>query len=263
MQKALRSGADAVIADLEDAVAPNLKAEARSIVSTVFRHRSDGAPLRLIRINAAATPDHEADLAAVRDLGIDGVVLPKATAESVAALSQAFPLVALIESAPGLSQSSEIAATSGVVALMLGNVDLGVSLQLRSLPDGRELLFARSKLVLDSATAGLAPPFDGVFTHFRDDAGLEREARIARSLGFGGKACIHPAQVSIVNEVFSDDLVQAREIVSAYDEAVANGLGSIAYRGMMIDRAVAAYAQAILDRAAERHRPDAGLSEAP
>ena len=112
-------------------------------------------------------------------------------------------MIAIVETAQGLRLAYETASHPRVEALVLGAVDLGLELGLEVRPDGQEVLFARSKLVLDSAAAGIRGPFDLVHLDVRDGEGLEAECRLARSLGFRGKACIHPAQVDIVNAVFA------------------------------------------------------------
>ncbi len=112
-------------------------------------------------------------------------------------------MIAIVETALGVRQAYETARLPRVAALVLGAVDLGAELGLEPRADGQEVLYARSQLVVDSAAAGIRSPFDLVHLDTRDDEGLEAEARLARSLGFRGKACIHPAQVEIVNRVFS------------------------------------------------------------
>jgi citrate lyase subunit beta/citryl-CoA lyase len=136
-----------------------------------------------------------------------------------------------------------------VASLTLGAVDLGVQLRLEPRPDGLEILFARSKLVLDSAAAGIRAPIDVAYLDTRDAEGLEAEALLARSLGFRGKACIHPAQVPIVNRVFTpsrQEVEQARRTIDAYERGVAEGRGAIALDGRMIDRPVVERARTIL-----------------
>ena len=203
LDAAYASGADAVVADLEDAVPIDLKEEARSVLAAVLPHATGAA--RLVRVNAPETGLADDDLAAIAELELDALVLPKATPESVAALGDAGPpLIAVIESAAGLRQAYEVAAAPRVVALALGALDLAVDLRLEARSDALELLYARSKLVVDSAAAGVRPPFDRVYTRFDDPAGLEADALFARSLGFGGKNCSHTSQTAVINRVFAD-----------------------------------------------------------
>jgi citrate lyase subunit beta / citryl-CoA lyase len=146
-----------------------------------------------------------------------------------------------------------------VEALVVGTVDLGVELRLEPREDGLEVLFARSKVVLDSAAAGVRGPVDRVFLDVRDGSGLEADARFARSLGFRGKACIHLDQVGIVNRVFTpsdEELSQARRVVEAYEQAIGEGEGVTALDGEMIDLPVVERARQVL-ALAERSAVDA------
>jgi citrate lyase beta subunit len=201
LDAAYASGADAVVADLEDSVPAERKEEARRVVAAVLPGAVGAA--RLVRINAPETGLTEEDLAAIAGLELDALVLPKATPDAVAALGAAGPpLIAVIESAAGLRQAYEVAAAPRVAALALGAFDLAVDLRLERRADALELLYARSKLVVDSAAAGIRAPFDRAYPNLDDPAGLEADALFARSLGFGGKNCTHASQPSVVNRVF-------------------------------------------------------------
>ena len=158
-------------------------------------------------------------------------------------------MVAIVETADGLRRAHEVAPQPRVQALVVGTIDLGVELRLEQREDGLEILFARSKVVLDSAAARIRAPIDRVWTDVRDRDGLEADARFARSLGFRGKACIHPDQVEIVNRVFTpsdDELSRARRIVEAYEQAVGEGDGVTALEGEMIDLPVVERARQVL-----------------
>lgn len=211
---------------------------------------------RMVRVNGADTEWFEGDLAAVRELPLAALVVPKATPESVAALGpDGPPLIAIVETAQGLRLAYETAAHPRVEALVLGAVDLGLELGLEARPDGQEVLFARSKLVLDSAAAGRRGPFDLVHLDVRDGEGLDAECRLARSLGFRGKVCIHPDQVAIVNAVFApgeEELERARRIVEAYTQGIAEGRGAVALEGEMIDLPVVERARQVLADAKRR-----------
>jgi citrate lyase beta subunit len=135
---------------------------------------------------------------------------------------------------------------------MLGGLDLGAELGLQPRTDGAELLYARSKVVVDSAAAGLRPPFDVVHLATRDEPGLEAECRLARSLGFGGKACIHPAQVPVVNAAFrptATEVEWARQVLDAAEEGLRDGRGVVALDGAMVDAPVVERARRILTEA--------------
>ena len=249
LEKALAAGADAVVADLEDAVPAGEKEAARTVAGRVLRGAAT-ASLVAVRVNAAGTEHWEADLQAVADLELDALVLPKAIPDAVGALGpDGPPVIAIVETALGVRHAYETARLPRVAALVLGAVDLGLELGLEPRADGQEVLYARSRLVLESAAAGLRSPFDLVHVDTRDDDGLEAEARLARSLGFRGKACIHPAQVAIVNRVFSptaEERERARRVVEAYERGLADGRGAVALDGEMIDFPVVERARRIL-----------------
>lgn len=250
LERALESEADALIADLEDAVAPAQKDLAREVVARVLREASPSGVARTVRVNGADSRHFGADVAAIRGLPLDGVVLPKATLEAVDLLGpDGPPVLALIESAHGLRQSFEIASRPRVAGLILGSADLGAELGLEPRPDGLELLYARSQLVVDSSAAGIRAPIDIVHLDLTDDDGLEHEARLARSLGFTGKTCIHPRQLAIVNEVFEpreDEIRWATSVLAAYDDGVREGRGAVSVEGEMVDLAVVERARRVL-----------------
>jgi citrate lyase subunit beta/citryl-CoA lyase len=247
--RALESGADAVVADLEDAVAPAEKPSAREQATRVMAEAAD--TLRLVRVNGAGTEWHDADVAAVAGAAIDGVVVPKATAAAVRAVGSRLelPIVAIVETAGGLREAFAIADDPRVAVLMLGAVDLGLELGLEPREDGQEILFARSSLVVDSAAAGLRGPVDRVWVDVRDLDGLARDCAVGRSLGFRGKALVHPDQIAPTHEAFApsaDELRRAREIVAAYERAVGAGRGVVALDGEMIDVPVVERARELL-----------------
>jgi citrate lyase beta subunit len=259
LRKALASEADVVVADLEDAVSFEQKDAARDVVRGVLTQTYSGS-LVAIRVNGADTAFFAADIALVQELRPDVLVLPKATPGAVGALDEEGPpVVAIVETADGLRHAYEVASRPRVEALVVGTVDLGVELRLEPREDGLEVLFARSKVVLDSAAAGVRGPVDRVFLDVRDGSGLEADARFARSLGFRGKACIHLDQVGIVNRVFTpsdEELSQARRVVEAYEQAIGEGEGVTALDGEMIDLPVVERARQVL-ALAERSAVDA------
>lgn len=255
LERALAAGSDAVVADLEDAVPPGEKEQAREVTSRVLAGRP-AETLASVRVNGAGSPFWEDDLRAVDALEIDALVLPKATPEAVAALGpDGPPVVAIVETARGLKAAYETAFAPRVAALVLGAVDLGLELGLEPRADGQEVLYARSQLVVDSAAAGIRSPFDLVHTDTRDAEGLEAECRLARSLGFRGKACIHPAQVEVVDRVFSptaEEVARAERVVEAYERAAEEGRGAVALDGEMIDLPVVERARTILAESERR-----------
>lgn len=244
LHRALASSADAIIADWEDSVPASQLADAYEIVRTVFAASDHRSPLRLVRLRSAA------DAERATAMGVDGVVLPKATPESARQAARAHAsILALIETASGLATVGQTAAEPGVEGLMLGAIDLRLSLGLEERDDGQELLSARSKLVLESTLTGLIPPIDTVNVHIDDRPRLDKECQLARSLGFGAKACIHPAQIETVNAAFAQrdsDLAWARRVIAAAEEAAAHGLGAFRLEGQMIDRPVVVRARRLL-----------------
>jgi citrate lyase beta subunit len=190
-------------------------------------------------------------LALVAGMSLDAIVLPKATPDAVAALGdEGPPVIAIVETAQGLRLAYETASAPRVGALVIGAVDLGAELGLEPRPDGLEILHARSRVVVDSAAAGIRPPFDVVHLDVNDDEGLEAESAFARSLGFRGKVCIHPRQVPIVNRVFvpsQREVAWARRVVEAFDQSVERGEGVLAVNGEMIDLPVVERARRVLE----------------
>jgi citrate lyase beta subunit len=251
LRKALESAADGVVADLEDAVAPEEKAAAREVVRELLSPRA--RPVTAVRLNGFDTSYFRDDLALVSELAPNALVMPKATPAAVAALgADGPPVIAIVETAEGLRLAHETARAPRVVALVLGAADLGAELGLEPRADGLEILYARSKVVVDSAAAGIRAPLDIVYLDFQDLKGLEDQARLARSLGFRGKACIHPDQVKVVNRVFaptSAELDWARRVVEAFEEAEVAGRGVFAFDGTMVDLPVVERARRILAEA--------------
>ena len=239
--KALASPADAVIVDLEDAVPPDQKDAARRNVSAWL---SAARPV-VVRINAADTPWHRADLDACRQPGVAAVMVAKSErADALAALGLSVPLLPLIESAAGFDQLRAIAAVPGVQRLAFGAIDFQLDLDMRAEFD--ELIHFRSQIVLASRLAGIATPIDSPSVAIDDTAEVELDAQRARRLGFGAKLCIHPKQLGVVNRSFSPteaELAWARQVLAI---SAASGGAAVALDGKMIDRPVILRAQAIL-----------------
>ena len=251
--KARASGADAVIVDLEDAVAPEAKASARDALAAAL---DASAPL-VVRINAAGTPWFEDDLELCRHPGVAAVMLPKA--EGIDAVCTVVEItykdvLPIIESARGLREIHNIASVPGVIRLAFGSVDLALDLGIDCAPDGAEseLLAFRSQVVLASRLAGLAAPVDGVSTAIEDLQRLQANTERSRRLGFGAKLCIHPKQLATVQAVFTptpERLDWARRVCKAFETA---GGSAVAVDSQMVDLPVYQRAQAVLR--------DAGLS---
>ncbi|KAF1045163.1 MAG: Citrate lyase subunit beta-like protein [Herbaspirillum frisingense] len=250
--KALASGADAVIVDLEDAVGPPLKEEARAALSAWLGENGPQARL-WVRVNAADTTWHEDDIAAFAGAGIAGIVLPKAEDPAVIAgiagrLREGQSVIALVESAAGIAAMRDIARTRGVLRMAFGSIDLQVDLGMQCDEIESELAHLRVEMVLASRLAGIASPIDGVTTRFDDMDFLIAAVQRSLRLGFGAKLCIHPRQVAGVNEGFRPtpaELAWAEAVM----EAVARGDGgAISLDGKMVDKPVILQAQRFLQR---------------
>lgn len=197
---ALDSGADTVVADLEDLVPTDHKPAAREVVRRLFTAHT-GTALLMVRVNAPHA-GLAADLDALQGLPLDGLMVPKADLGAVNAVAESGrPLLALVETANGVRLAHSLACHQSVRALAIGIGDLSVDLGLPGPATPEALLFARSKLVIDSAAAGVGAPYDVPSTS--TGARLEQEARYARGLGFGGKICRSLEQVAVINEVFA------------------------------------------------------------
>ena len=244
--KAASAGPDVVVLDLEDAVAPAHKDAARGhVVGWIDRPEVTTA----VRVNAAGTTWHDADIAALATLaGPATVVLPKADSpEAVAAVLAALPtgstVVALVETALGVTRAVDLARTPGVVRLALGSYDLAAELGVD--PDHAPALApARGNLVLASAVGGLAGPIDGVTGDVRDHGRLTADVTAAAALGFAGKLCIHPGQVAPAAAALApapDEVAWAERVLAAATE---DGVALV--DGRMVDAPVVARARRIL-----------------
>jgi citrate lyase subunit beta/citryl-CoA lyase len=248
--KAVATGADEVVLDLEDAVSPGAKGAARTAVAGWLA----AGGRAWVRVNGQGTPWHAADLDALAGLtGLSGVVVPKAESpEALAAVGARLPgragLVALVETARGISDVQAVAACPAVSRLAFGSIDYCADLGAEVRDD--VLLLPRSLVVLASRTHGKPAPVDGVTLDLTDQAAAGADAARARAFGFGGKLCIHPTQVAPVQGAFAptgDELAWAREVVAA-DRS--SGGAATAVRGALVDGPVVRRAQQLLDRAA-------------
>lgn len=245
--KALASGADMVIIDLEDAVAVSDKAAARSAIRQAWRELSQADRARLlVRINACDTPWHSDDLTLMLDLQPAGIVLPKAESATqieslVRALDRPTSIIALIESALGVSNVNEIASVPQVVRLALGHIDLQSDLGMQCDSSETELLPVRFALVLASRLARIAPPIDGVTVRTDDATQMTNDTLRGKRMGFGARLCIHPAHAALAPS--AEELAWARRVVAA-DQA--SGGAAVKLDGRMIDRPVVLLAQRTL-----------------
>jgi citrate lyase subunit beta / citryl-CoA lyase len=265
VEKALTLPADAVILDLEDAVAISEKPATRDLVVAAYQQPRHGK--LYVRVNAYTTEWCFADIAAVTRSGLDGIILPKV--ESADQLRSAdwmitnlererglpvggIDLVPIIETALGIRDIGAIAASgSRTKRMAFGAGDYTLDLGMVWSRDEGELLPARSAVVMASRAAGIEPPFDTVWADLRDPEGFARSAAHAAALGFQGKMCIHPDQIAVANAAFSpsaEQLVWARRVIAAFEEAEAKGLASIQLDGQFIDYPIVQRARQVVAR---------------
>ena len=254
-------GADAVIFDLEDAVSPDEKDAARILVRNTMRYMDFRGCEIIVRINSIDTPYWQKDIDAILPYTPGLILLPKTgSAADVLAADQYITqveetlglaqgtvgLMPLIETAMGVENAFAIAsATSRVKALFLGAEDLTADLQCKRTKEGREIEYARTRLVMAARAAGV-DVYDTPFTDVNDDEGIEVDALLAKSLGFSGKASISPRHVEVINRVFSPTMAEidyAYEVMEAIALAKQQGKGAIALRGKMIDAPIVMRAQ--------------------
>jgi citrate lyase subunit beta / citryl-CoA lyase len=262
--KALASGADAVILDLEDAVGPSAKPNARK---AILEYLAQNHSLALwIRVNAIEASAHLDDVEFLRALSKNSstnrqqtplqIMLPKVESRALVetlvghlAHAPGTTIIAQIESALGLDQARDFSESAHITRLAFGSIDYSLDLGLAA-DDDSALLHARSHLIWISRLAGLPAPIDTVTVDLKNSAVIQSDARLAKRLGFGGKLCIHPSQVAAVNEAFSpsaQEIVWARQVIAA---STAAGDGAVNMGGQMIDRPVLLRAQRIIDSAA-------------
>lgn len=272
LDKARGLPADALILDLEDAVAPEAKDEARALVAEAVRAGGFGSREIVVRVNAPGTPWYEADLAAAVAAGPDAVLVPKvAGPDDVIAASRALDaagaasglaLWVMIETPAALFALAGIAeatADTRLAAFVMGTNDLAKETRARIEPGRAAFLFALSAAVAAGRMAGLAV-IDGVYNDIQDSAGFEAECRQGLAFGFDGKTLIHPSQIEACNTVFAPadaEVEQARAVIAAFDDPANAGKGVLKVNGKMTEllhrdmaRATVAIADAIAARVA-------------
>ncbi|MXU64510.1 HpcH/HpaI aldolase/citrate lyase family protein [Rhodobacteraceae bacterium KN286] len=269
LEKAKGLPADGLIFDLEDAVAPDEKAAARTTVAEALAAGGYGARLRLVRVNGLDTEWGAADLDAAATMACDAVLLPKVGAPSEldaaaarldAAGGEGRALWAMIETPQGVLNAAAIAAHPRLEGFVLGTNDLLKDLGGRATQDRIALMPALAMALLAARAHGVAC-IGGVYNAFRDLDGLAQECQQDRDMGFDGKTLIHPGQVEVANSAFAPDaaaLDEARRQIEAFDEAVASGSGVAVLDGKIVEnlhvetaRTLIARAEAIAKSAAE------------
>lgn len=260
-------GSDAIIFDLEDAVAPGEKDSARLLVRNTIKYMDFTGIEIIVRINALDSGFWKEDLEEIIPVKPDIIMLPKTNhAGDVLVVSEyikqmelrlgiennTFKIMPLIETALGVENSYQIASSDKrVCAIFLGAEDLTADMRCKRTKAGKEIDYARSRLVIAARASGI-DVYDTPFTDVNDDDGVKIDAEYAKSLGFTGKASISPRHVELINRVFSpsiDDIRYAYEVMDAIEEAQAIGRGAIALRGKMIDAPIVARAKQTIEMA--------------
>ncbi|MEQ3644712.1 MAG: CoA ester lyase [Paracoccus sp. (in: a-proteobacteria)] len=254
MEKARGLAADAIIFDLEDAVAPDAKATARDALAQALT-QDYGPRARIVRINALSTEWGADDASACAGLDIDAVLIPKVDGpddlDRVAVLIPDTPLWAMMETPLGMLNAAAIAAHPRLAGMVMGTNDLAKDLGSRFRAD-RLPMMAGLGLCLLAAKAHGVVIVDGVFNAFKDDDGLRAECEQGRDMGFDGKTLIHPAQLDIANAAFApteEEVALARRQIEAFDAATAQGQGVAVVDGRIVENLHVATARQTLDRA--------------
>ncbi len=257
-------GADAVALDLEDAVSIREKDAARRLVAAFLDSLDFGGVYVSVRVNGAQTPYFEKDLEAIVPRKPAALRIPKCEStddveradEIISALEDeagipqgSVKIHAMIETARGLEKASDIATSSKrLEALTLGGQDLLADLGIQKTPHGRELLYARSRVVIAARAAG-KQAFDTVWTDINDSNGLFEESRLAAELGFAGKAAVHPSQIPVIHEAYKPnpaEVARARRIMTSAKKAESEGKGVFSVDGRMVDAPVIERARHLL-----------------
>ncbi len=266
--KAKESAADTLIFDLEDAVAPERKADARETMKAVLLDSDFQRFERTVRINGLDTPYFLDDVLAMVEAGVDGLVVPKTNnAENIQFVDQLVSLaeqragrnsgtvglIPLFEQPEAIGNAFAIAtATPRITAIAFGHGDFSLSMGIKAAPSAEGVVLqARCQVVMAAKAAGVMP-IDNVYLDIKDIDGLNTETQQGKRLGYEGKACIHPVQLETVNVVYtptSEEVEYARELVAAFEQAVAEGKGAVTFRGRMIDGPIADIEKIVLDRA--------------
>lgn len=259
VEKALLSEADGVILDLEDAVAPSEKEQARANIVEILAEKPGKSVV--VRVNGLNTPWSLKDLLAVIPLQPEGLMIPKVeSALDVAKVNwlidqllgkeSELGLYPMIETALGVEEAVGIARSDRrIQQLVFGALDYAADLALTYSADPWPLAYARSRIVGASVAAGVEGPLDAVFPGIKDEEGLRQDTWEGKKLGFKGKLLIHPAQITPVNEIFSPteaELEDARQIMEVYENALAEGKGAIQWKGKMLDEPVLKWAKRLL-----------------
>lgn len=255
LEKARTLPVDAIIFDLEDAVAPAEKAEARETLATALAEGGYGNRSSLVRINGLETPWGEADAKAASAMACDAILVPKVAGpedlDAVAAFAPGARFWAMMETPAGVQNATAIAEHPHLEGFVLGTNDLAKDLNCRFRADRLPMMMALQTCLMAAKGAGKLC-IDGVYNAFKDGEGLRAECEQGRDLGMDGKSLIHPAQIEITNGVFGpseDEIALARRQISAFDEAVQTGQGVAVVDGKIVENLHVETARALIEKA--------------
>lgn len=258
LRKMPRTGADAIVIDLEDAIPHDAKDTGRVEMRSAVADLAGQLPI-LVRVNDDTTPWHDDDLDSLPTEELAGIVVPKI--ETIAGLDSLaarlndrgldMPVIGGVETALGVADARLLLAHDVVSAAYFGAEDFIADLGGVRTASNDEVAYARAQVALAGRLADVTV-IDQIVADFTDDDRCRRECLQARAMGYGGKLCIHPSQVAIANEAFlpsSEEIDRARRLLEAYDDAKAQGVASVAFEGQMVDEPVARQARRVLAQA--------------
>ena len=256
LEKAMTLTADALIFDLEDAVSPDAKAEARAIMRAALLNGNFGARYKIVRINGFDTPWGRDDVDALSGVGADAILLPKVNTprdiDNIGALiDKDMPIWAMMETAQGVLNATQIAAHPRLQGIVAGTNDLIHELGC-SVENARFALQTSLQLIILAARAHGVVAIDGVYNRFKDEAGLRAECQQGLALGFDGKSLIHPAQLDVANDVFAPSeavISLAQRQIAAYDDIIRAGQGVAVVDGKIVENLHADTARRVLRKA--------------
>ena len=258
LRKMPRTGADAIVIDLEDATPPEAKDTGRAEMRSAVADLAGQLPV-LVRVNDDTTPWHDDDLDSLPTEGLAGIVVPKietiagldSLAERLTARGLDMSVIGGVETALGVADARPLLAHDVISAGYFGAEDFIADLGGVRTASNDEVAYARAQIALAGRLADVTV-IDQIVADFTDDDRCRRECLEARAMGYGGKLCIHPSQVSIANAAFlpsSEEIDRARRLLEAYDDAKAQGVASVAFEGQMVDEPVARQARRVLAQA--------------
>jgi len=257
LDKARTLSCDAIIFDLEDAVSPEAKAEARETLASALKEGGYRKRSKIVRINALTTEWGLEDVRALRDAGADAILLPKVNTPSdvdnlADMLGPDMPIWVMMETPVSVFNAREIAAHAQVAGLVAGTNDLTKDLGCRTRADRLPLMTSLQMIVMAARAARGVVAIDGVYNRFRDGDGLKAECEQGRDLGFDGKTLIHPAQIDVTNTAFAptqSEIDLAQRQIAAFEESHAAGQGVAVVDGQIVENLHIVAAQRVLAKA--------------